>query len=323
MNCRTSNTPMWRRLTDQAAGNTMNLCNACGLYYKTRGIHRPKKLVTKKSQLEKYRKIMDSVGLEADDASRTKVVRLQNQEDKLQGMNNLIRCFNCQCINTSIWRKDKNGKHLCNACGLFLRKNGVHRSAKDRDMDIFIEIDQKLIRFNKIERRKRHQSDHDRYGHDQTSVLSDKGRAAKSGSLHAKLPLLGEKSSSPPRSMSAMSVQTHQQQPLAQQPTMPYQMYGDYYHTVSVPSVYGYTTMYSSHFAPPPPPPPPVPPPPTCFAHSYSPRHFIPHVQQFTIQRYSEPPVPGPPPPLINSQQAARPLNSPLPPISMLFDQLN
>lgn len=152
MNCHTTSTPMWRRLNDNATGLPVNLCNACGLYYKTKGVHRPKVLVTKKSQLEKYKQIMDCVSMEVSDPNRTKIVQVHDED---LNNANLISCSNCKCINTSLWRKDPQGNNLCNACGLFFKKNGVHRKSKQEDKGIFIEIDQKLIKFNAVKRRKR------------------------------------------------------------------------------------------------------------------------------------------------------------------------
>ncbi|ORY45539.1 glucocorticoid receptor-like (DNA-binding domain) [Rhizoclosmatium globosum] len=40
-NCRTSDTPTWRR----GEGHNVFLCNACGLYWKTHGNHRPMHLM--------------------------------------------------------------------------------------------------------------------------------------------------------------------------------------------------------------------------------------------------------------------------------------
>ncbi|ODQ57356.1 hypothetical protein WICANDRAFT_46375, partial [Wickerhamomyces anomalus NRRL Y-366-8] len=93
-NCEAEKTPMWRKTLDIETKAVLTLCNACGIYYKTKGCHRPKLLISKKNILSDL---------------------------------NIIRCSNCENINTSIWRRDDNGKSICNACGLFFKKKGYHR----------------------------------------------------------------------------------------------------------------------------------------------------------------------------------------------------
>lgn len=62
----------------------------------------------------------------------------QRQEEKLTalkpadaGANNdetkQTECFNCHALKTPLWRKDPQGKTLCNACGLFLKLHGTTR----------------------------------------------------------------------------------------------------------------------------------------------------------------------------------------------------
>ena len=41
-----------------------------------------------------------------------------------------VTCTNCSTQTTSTWRKDKEGRPLCNACGLYLRVHGVNRPAE-------------------------------------------------------------------------------------------------------------------------------------------------------------------------------------------------
>ncbi|GAA5925503.1 GATA-type transcription factor [Sporobolomyces koalae] len=41
----------------------------------------------------------------------------------------LTRCLNCSTTNTPLWRRDADGKPLCNACGLFRNLHGVDRPA--------------------------------------------------------------------------------------------------------------------------------------------------------------------------------------------------
>lgn len=128
----------------------MTLCNACGLYYKSKGVHRPKVPITRRSQLDKYKRIMDYVTTELGE-NTTKIVQVSDGEL----YHGLTSCMNCKCINTSLWRKDPHGRDLCNACGLYYKKNGIHRAIKRQDGEVFIEIDQKLIRLNKVKRRAR------------------------------------------------------------------------------------------------------------------------------------------------------------------------
>lgn len=150
-NCETEDTPMWRRCLDTKLGSFITLCNACGLYYKAKGDHRPRLLITKKVQMTKYEQLMSCLANEADDAEQ-KVVQFNDGE--LSDVR-IISCFNCKCINTSLWRKDPQGNSMCNACGLYYKKNGVHRPVKEDGKDVYIEIDSNLIRYNRIKRRKR------------------------------------------------------------------------------------------------------------------------------------------------------------------------
>ncbi|KDE08866.1 hypothetical protein MVLG_00964 [Microbotryum lychnidis-dioicae p1A1 Lamole] len=41
----------------------------------------------------------------------------------------VVKCLNCQTTNTPLWRRDADGRPLCNACGLFRNLHGVDRPA--------------------------------------------------------------------------------------------------------------------------------------------------------------------------------------------------
>ena len=44
----------------------------------------------------------------------------------------LTKCVNCMTLKTSLWRKDDEGRPVCNACGLYYKLHGVKRPASWR-----------------------------------------------------------------------------------------------------------------------------------------------------------------------------------------------
>lgn len=93
-NCATTTTPLWRKY-----GSCHFLCNACGLYYRVNGDHRPH--VSKISRVSTLRR-------------------------------SFLQCANCGTNKTTMWRRDAGGVHVCNACGLFYRINGFNRPVSMR-----------------------------------------------------------------------------------------------------------------------------------------------------------------------------------------------
>lgn len=89
-NCRTTHTPLWRRF-----GPNQFLCNACGLYQRVNGQHRP----------------------------LVRNIRRLSTTNKRVG----LICANCGTKATSMWRRNSSGDSVCNACGLYFRLNGINR----------------------------------------------------------------------------------------------------------------------------------------------------------------------------------------------------
>ncbi|KAH7882009.1 hypothetical protein F5I97DRAFT_382589 [Phlebopus sp. FC_14] len=100
-NCGATHTPLWRRgLNDE-----LN-CNACGLYCKLHKRPRPKSMRANHGE------------------SRAQAAPRQELVDVIVGS---AQCYNCHTTATPLWRKDDEGKTVCNACGLYYKLHGSAR----------------------------------------------------------------------------------------------------------------------------------------------------------------------------------------------------
>ncbi|KAJ6454136.1 hypothetical protein C8R45DRAFT_1038192 [Mycena sanguinolenta] len=97
--CHTTTTPLWRRDPETHA----TLCNACGLYLQQRHSQRPQQLID-----------ADHDG--GEDGS----------DDESDG-DGAPECNHCHTRQTSVWRRDKAGNQVCNACGVYQRLRGKDR----------------------------------------------------------------------------------------------------------------------------------------------------------------------------------------------------
>lgn len=97
-NCKVTKTPLWRRTPDRAH----TLCNACGLYYKQYGSHRPLHIRQKPTTVRHspYPMIQSA---SASPASQSE------------------GCAECHQTQTPLWRKNDQGEPVCNACGLYAK----------------------------------------------------------------------------------------------------------------------------------------------------------------------------------------------------------
>lgn len=170
-NCNVTQTPLWRRTPDRKH----SLCNACGLYYKQYGAHRPlnvrHKLPTVLADVRMsampYARPQSpftngmggesSSSSESDSDSGSNTVSLpaltkmyseallrpaeQKITPPLMTAKQGIECANCSQTQTPLWRKNDAGEPICNACGLYAK---LHKRARPVTM-----------RKSKISRRRR------------------------------------------------------------------------------------------------------------------------------------------------------------------------
>ncbi|KAF5376737.1 hypothetical protein D9615_007839 [Tricholomella constricta] len=117
-NCGATHTPLWRRgLNDE-----LN-CNACGLYCKLHKRPRPKSMRNThgegRAQVPPRQETVDVMGLSSP------VPKLPPRSSS--PAHRIAQCYNCHTTATPLWRKDDEGKTVCNACGLYYKLHGSAR----------------------------------------------------------------------------------------------------------------------------------------------------------------------------------------------------
>ncbi|KAI0749086.1 hypothetical protein C8Q74DRAFT_1394854, partial [Fomes fomentarius] len=117
-NCGVTHTSLWR----SGLNNDLN-CNACGLYRRKHKRPRPKGMLNN-GKLRPGPKTAPHEG---------KCARMPLSYALSHPMF-LVQCYNCYTTATPLWRKDKEGKTVCNACGLYYK---VHGSARPMKLDVF------------------------------------------------------------------------------------------------------------------------------------------------------------------------------------------
>lgn len=97
VNCATITTTMWRRDTEGQP-----VCNACGLYYKLHQV----------SAVAIYHDGLRSLWLQVA-PPHFLPQRTPRRLDQ--------KCTNCGITATTAWRRNPDGKTVCNACGLYYK----------------------------------------------------------------------------------------------------------------------------------------------------------------------------------------------------------
>ncbi|KAG6886695.1 hypothetical protein C0992_002785 [Termitomyces sp. T32_za158] len=116
-NCGATHTPLWRRgLNDE-----LN-CNACGLYCKLHKRPRPKSMRNTHGERAQAPPRQETVDVMGSSSSVPPVPPRSSSP-----VHRLAQCYNCHTTATPLWRKDDEGKTVCNACGLYYKLHGSAR----------------------------------------------------------------------------------------------------------------------------------------------------------------------------------------------------
>jgi transcription elongation factor Elf1 len=136
-NCNVTKTPLWRRTPDRS----QTLCNACGLYFKQYKHHRPLHVQHKTTS-----PFPSNVTTQASSSSSSSSYTKSNRSSLSSTNESTCThervtppptvCTNCQQTQTPVWRKNKMGEPLCNACGLYVKLHNRSRPVEMRKSTI-------------------------------------------------------------------------------------------------------------------------------------------------------------------------------------------
>ncbi|KAH8825913.1 hypothetical protein DL96DRAFT_1610219 [Flagelloscypha sp. PMI_526] len=117
-NCGTTETPLWRRGVTEEDKDKL-FCNACGLYEKTHKRKRPQVMALQHQhqQAQSHEHLHGSSNFSFSPENTPSEVPVED----------IQRCANCRTNSTPIWRKDDQGRGVCNACGLYTKLHGASR----------------------------------------------------------------------------------------------------------------------------------------------------------------------------------------------------
>ena len=125
-NCHVTKTPLWRRTPDRAH----SLCNACGLYYKQYGTHRPLHIRQKTPNKKIQQQQAAQQAQQQQQQQLVATVAANLLRPLLQA-----RCANCFQTHAPLWRKNERGEPLCHACDMYSSPQQVSNAGQKRTRD--------------------------------------------------------------------------------------------------------------------------------------------------------------------------------------------